>query len=71
MFDLKKYKVLKEFNGYRAGITVAFNGADAQKYAQFIAPVAKVAPVAPVIEEKQEEKPVKKTVKRVVKKGRK
>lgn len=73
MFALKKYKIVKEFNGYRAGITVAFNGADAQKYAEFIVPVVKVSPVIaePVVEEKQEEKSVKKTVKKVVKKGRK
>lgn len=78
MFDgLKKYKVVKSFNGYREGITVAFNGADAQKYADFI--VSANAPkIAPVVEkvvdevkvQEQAETPVKKTVKRV-KKGRK
>ena len=78
MFDgLKKYKVVKSFNGYREGITVAFNGADAQKYADFIVS-ANARKIAPVVEkvvdevkvQEQAETPVKKTVKRV-KKGRK
>jgi hypothetical protein len=74
MFDgLKKYKVVKSFNGYPAGITVAFNGADAQKYADFIVSKEKVAtpvvtaPVAPVVEEVEEDKPKRK----YVRKGRK
>lgn len=67
MFDLKKYKVVKAFNGYREGICVSFNGADAEKYANFIISLEKpvVEDVAPVVEQ-----PVKKTIKRV-KKGRK
>lgn len=54
MFDvLKKYKVVKEFNGYRKGLIVSFNGADAKKYAEFIVSTQKAAPVvaAPVVEE--------------------
>lgn len=68
MFELKKYKIVKSFNGYPVGITVAFNGSDAKKYANFI--VAKeqmAAPVAPVVEEVKEEKPKRK----YVRKGRK
>lgn len=71
---MKKYKIVKEFNGYRVGLTVAFNGADAEKYKDFI--IAKhPAVLAPAVEEVkpaavEEEKPVKKTVRRV-KKGRK
>lgn len=76
MNDLKKYKVVKDFNGYRAGITVAFNGADAEKYAAFIVSKDKPAVVAVCnqaaeqVAETVAEQPVKKTVKRV-KKGRK
>lgn len=74
MFDgLKKYKVVKAFNGYREGITVAFNGKDAEKYAQYIvsANAPKIAPVVAEVKEQAEvETPVKKTVKKV-KKGRK
>lgn len=74
MFDgLKKYKVVKSFNGYREGITVAFNGADAEKYAQYIvsANAHKIAQVvAEIKEQPKAETPVKKTVKKV-KKGRK
>lgn len=54
MFDgLKKYKVVKEFNGYRKGLVVSFNGADAEKYADFIVSTQKATPVvvAPVVEE--------------------
>lgn len=68
MFDLKKYKVVKAFNGYREGICVSFNGADAERYKDFIVGLEKpvVKQVAPVVVEQ----PVKKTIKRV-KKGRK
>lgn len=52
MFDgLKRYKVVKEFNGYRKGICVAFSGADAEKYAAYIVSMEKAQPV--VVEEKQ------------------
>lgn len=58
MFELKKYKVVKSFNGYPVGITVAFNGADAKKYANFIVAKEQVASpvVAPVVEEVKQEK---------------
>lgn len=70
MFDLKKYKVVKSFNGYREGMTVAFNGADAEKYAEFIVSTKRVAPVVvePIIETKAEEQPKKR---KYVRKGRK
>lgn len=70
MFDLKKYKVVKAFNGYREGICVSFNGADAKKYANFIISLDK--PVIESVEtvEAPVEPTVKKTIKRV-KKGRK
>lgn len=32
-FELKKYRVVKNFGNYRAGEIIAFNGADAEKYA--------------------------------------
>lgn len=71
MFDLKKYKVVKAFNGYREGICVSFNGADAEKYGKYIVSldkpvIEKVAPVEVVapVEEKTKKK-------RVVRKGRK
>lgn len=67
MFELKKYKVVTPFNGYRAGITVAFNGADAEKYKDFIICTEKPAFIAPVVEKVEA---VKKVVKRV-RKGRK
>lgn len=68
MFELKKYKIVKSFNGYPVGITVAFNGADAKKYANFIVAKEQVAaPVDPVVEEVKEEKPKRK----YVRKGRK
>lgn len=71
MFDgLKKFKVVTAFNGYRKGLIVSFNGADAERYAAYITSTEKAKPVevAPVVVE--EEKPAKKT-RRVVKKGRK
>lgn len=66
MFKLKKYKVVKAFNGYREGICVSFNGADAEKYAEFIVSLEKPT-VAPVVEEVKEDKPKRK----YVRKGRK
>lgn len=70
MFDLKKYKVAKEFNGYRKGLIVSFNGKDAEKYKDFIVSTEVAAPVAvaPVAEEKEV---TAKKVRKVVKKGRK
>lgn len=35
-FKLKKYRIVKNFNGYRVGQIVSFNGADATKYADKI-----------------------------------
>ncbi len=62
MFELKKYQVKKAFAGYQPGALVAFNGADAEKYKDFIVCVEeKAAPVA-----ETEEKKVK-----TVKRGRK
>ena len=70
MFDLKKYKIVQEFNGYRKGIVVSFNGKDAEKYKDFIVSAEAVAApvIAPVV---VEETPAKKVTRRVVKKGRK
>lgn len=70
MFELKKYKVVSEFNGYRKGIVVSFNGKDAEKYKDFIVSAEAVAApvVAPVA---VAEAPAKKVTRRVVKKGRK
>lgn len=70
MFDLKKYKVVIPFNGYRKGLVVSFNGADAEKYAKFIVSTKKVAPVVvePIVETKVEEQPKKR---KYVRKGRK
>lgn len=36
MFGLKKYKVLKDFCNYKKGQIVAFNGADAERFAKNI-----------------------------------
>ena len=36
MFDLKKYQVKKSFAGYQPGALVAFNGADAERFKDFI-----------------------------------
>lgn len=51
MFELKKYKIVKDFNGYQAGQIVAFNGADADKYADKICSLQVAKPVAPVVQE--------------------
>lgn len=65
MSELKKYKVLKEFNGYRKGLVVSFNGADAEKYAEFIVSTHKAAPVlAPVVEPVEEQPKKRKYVRR-------
>lgn len=68
MFELKKYKVVVPFNGYRKGIVVSFNGADAERYADFIVSTAKAAPVAAPVVEVKEETPKKR---KYVRKGRK
>lgn len=68
MFGLKKYKVIKSFNGYQVGALVGFNGADAEKYAKFIEGTEKVAPVeikaAPVVEVKEEQPKKRKYVRK-------
>ena len=67
MFGLKKYKVIKSFNGYREGMQVAFNGSDAEKYAAYIVSANKPV-VATVLEEvkEPEQAPIKQ-----VRRGRK
>lgn len=54
MFVLKKYKVKKSFAGYQPGALVAFNGADAERFKDFIVCVEKE-----VKAEVKEEKKVK------------
>lgn len=54
MFDLKKYQVKKSFAGYQPGALVAFNGADAERFKDFIVCVEK-----DVKAEVKEEKKVK------------
>ena len=54
MFDLKKYQVKKSFAGYQPGALVAFNGADAERFKDFIVCVEKE-----VKTEAKEEKKVK------------
>lgn len=73
MFELKKYKVVVPFNGYRKGLIVSFNGADAEKYAQFIVSTAKAAPVvqAPVVEEEEKAETEAPKKRKYVRKGRK
>ena len=70
MFDLKKYKIVKSFNGYQIGALVAFNGADASKYAKYIESAEKITPIetktAPVIEVKED-----KSKRKYVRKGKK
>ena len=70
MFELKKYKVVTPFNGYRKGLVVSFNGADAEKYAAYIVSTAKAAPVVAetVVVEEKVEAPKKR---KYVRKGRK
>ena len=52
MFELKKYKIVKDFNGYIAGQIVAFNGADAQRFADKICSLQVAKPITPVTETK-------------------
>lgn len=51
LFGLKKYKIVKDFNGYKAGQIVAFNGADADKYADKICSLHVAKPITPVVQE--------------------
>lgn len=74
MFELKKYKVVKDFGNYKKGEIIAFNGADAQKYADKICSLQVAKPIAPVVQEtkavvvedgiKSVEKKAKRTTKR-------
>lgn len=70
MFELKKYKVVTPFNGYRKGLVVSFNGADAERYAAYIVSTAKAAPVVaePVVVEEKAEAPKKR---KYVRRGKK
>lgn len=61
-FVLKKYKIIKDFNGYRKGQIIAFSGADAEKYAENICSLKVAAPFqvkeqAKIQTKKVEEKP--------------
>lgn len=73
-FDLKKYRVVKNFGNYRAGEIVAFNGADAEKYADKLCDLTVIKPIvketkeqtvietkAAPVEEVKEVKKVKRT----------
>lgn len=51
LFGLKKYKIVKDFNGYKAGQIVAFNGADADRYADKICSLQVAKPIEPVVQE--------------------
>lgn len=51
MFELKKYQVKKAFAGYQPGALVAFNGADAERFKDFIVCVEEKA--SPIAEEKK------------------
>lgn len=59
-FKLKKYKIVKNFNGYRVGQIVSFNGADAEKYADKICSLQVAKPV--VLETKKAEPEVKEEI---------
>lgn len=73
-FNLKKYRVVKNFGNYRAGEIVAFNGADAEKYADKLCDLTVIKPIvketkeqtvietkAAPVEEVKEVKKVKRT----------
>lgn len=51
LFGLKKYKIVKDFNGYKVGQIVAFNGADADKYADKICSLHVAKPITPIVQE--------------------
>ena len=72
MFEgLKKYKVVKPFNGYQVGVRVAFSGTDAEKYAKYIVSCDKVVAVAPVVEQVKEVEATAKPKRKYVRKGKK
>lgn len=73
-FELKKYRVVKNFGNYKAGEIVAFNGADAEKYADKLCDLTVIKPIvketkeqtvietkAAPVEEVKEVKKVKRT----------
>lgn len=69
MFDeLKKYQVKQAFGPYVQGALVAFNGADAKKYKDFI--VCAEKPAVQEVKEEVKEVPAEKKVRRV-RKGKK
>lgn len=68
MFELKKYKVIKAFNGYRVGTTIAFNGADAKRYEAYI--VSQEKPLVKAILETPVQE-VAQVVKKTIRCGRK
>ena len=68
---LKKFRVVKDFQNYKAGQVVAFNCADAEKFSKNICCLEVIKKVAPAIqtkavetvkEEVKEEAPKKKRV---------
>ena len=79
MFGLKKYKVLKDFCNYKKGQIVAFNGADAERFAKNICALEPLKVVntfdtkaAEKVEEAKEEvkeQPKKRTYRRRTKKS--
>lgn len=77
MFELKKYKVVKDFGNYKKGEIIAFNGADAQKYADKICSLQVAKPIAPVVQETKSVvvedgiKSVEKKAKRATKRSKK
>lgn len=74
MFELKKYKVVKDFGNYKKGEIIAFSGADADKYADKICSLQVARPITPIVQEtkavvvengtKSAEKKTKRTTKR-------
>lgn len=79
MFGLKKYKVLKDFCNYKKGQIVAFNGADAERFAKHICVLeplkvvntfdTKSAEKVEEVKEEVKEQPKKRTYKRRTKKS--
>lgn len=64
---LKKFRVVKDFQNYKAGQVVAFNCADAEKFSKNICCLEVIKKVAPAIQTKavetvKEEAPKKKRV---------
>lgn len=51
MFELKKYKVVKDFGNYKKGEIIAFSGADADKFADKICSLHVAKPITPIVQE--------------------